>query len=223
MANSKILVPFIKSWEGGFANVKGDKGGATMQGVTLATFRQVYGLGKSVEDLKKMTPEQWHYIFKRFYWDRWKADDINSQSIANLLVDWVWGSGSYGIKIPQAALRVTIDGIVGPKTLAAINKIAATVAAAEAADNAAAEENPKVKETTKPKAKETTQPKTTETAQPAASETAQPKAKPAAQPQREESSQPAAAPAAPASSGEKSVSLDQLMKMSEKKTESSNP
>jgi hypothetical protein len=76
---------------------------------------------------------------------------------------------------------------------------------------------------TKPKAKETTQPKTTETAQPAASETAQPKAKPAAQPQREESSQPAAAPAAPASSGEKSVSLDQLMKMSEKKSESSNP
>ena len=121
MANSKILVPFIKSWEGGYANVKGDKGGATMQGVTLATFRQVYGLGKSVEDLKKMTPEQWHYIFKRFYWDRWKADDIQSQSIANLLVDWVWGSGSYGIKIPQAALRVTIDGVVGPKTLAAIN------------------------------------------------------------------------------------------------------
>ena len=137
--------------------------------------------------------------------------------------------GDYGrgtekvVKAFQQANGLEATGAVDEATLAAINKIAATVAAAEAADNAAAEENPKVKETTKPKAKETTQPKTTETAQPAASETAQPKAKPAAQPQREESSQPAAAPAAPASSGEKSVSLDQLMKMSEKKTESSNP
>ena len=41
--------------------------------------------------------------------------------MANLLVDWYWCSGAYGIKIPQYMLGVAIDGIVGPKTLAALN------------------------------------------------------------------------------------------------------
>lgn len=92
-----------------------------MWGVTLSTFQSVYGKNKTVEDLKKMTEEQWDYIFKKHYWDKWKATDIKSQSIANLVVDWLWVSGVYGIKYPQQVLGVTADGIVGPKTLAAIN------------------------------------------------------------------------------------------------------
>ena len=55
------------------------------------------------------------------FWDRWKADQIRNQSIANFLVDWVWASGNYGIKLPQKILGVTIDGVVGPKTIAAVN------------------------------------------------------------------------------------------------------
>lgn len=121
MAESKILAPFIRSWEGGFANVRGDRGGATMMGVTLTTFRSVYGRSKTVDDLKKITEAQWNTIFKKYFWDRWKADGIRSQSIANLLVDWVWLSGAYGIKIPQYMLGVKIDGVVGEKTIAAIN------------------------------------------------------------------------------------------------------
>ena len=37
------------------------------------------------------------------------------------MVDWVWASGAHGIKIPQRLLGVTVDGIVGPKTIAAVN------------------------------------------------------------------------------------------------------
>jgi lysozyme family protein len=121
MANIEILKPFIRSWEGGFCNVPGDKGGATNKGVTIATFRSVFGKDKTVEDLKMMTEEQWTLIMREYYWDKWKADEINSQSIANLLVDWYWTSGSYGIKIPQYMLGLVQDGIVGPKTLSAIN------------------------------------------------------------------------------------------------------
>jgi len=36
---------------------------------------------------------------KKNFWDKWKADLIKDQSIANILVDWVWGSGKYGITI----------------------------------------------------------------------------------------------------------------------------
>ena len=63
MANHKVLIPFILRWEGGFANVPGDRGGATNKGVTLATFRMVYGSDKTESDLRRMTNSQWEHIF----------------------------------------------------------------------------------------------------------------------------------------------------------------
>ena len=75
-----------------------------------------------VDDLHLLTREDVvKRVLKPHYWDRWKADDIKSQSVANILVDWVWASGAHGIKIPQRLLGVTVDGIVGPKTIAAVN------------------------------------------------------------------------------------------------------
>ena len=47
------------------------------------------------------------------YWDRWKADEIKSQSIADILVDWIWASEMHGIKIPHDVFGVIPDGIVG--------------------------------------------------------------------------------------------------------------
>ena len=127
MANVNILAPFILKWEGGYVNDPVDKGGATNKGVTIATWRRV-GYDKDgdgdidVADLKLLTKEDVvNRVLKPHYWDKWKADQIESQSIANILVDWVWGSGVHGIKIPQRMLGVTQDGIVGPKTLAALN------------------------------------------------------------------------------------------------------
>lgn len=121
MANLELLMPFILKWEGGFSNNPADRGGATNKGVTLTTFQQFYGTDKTANDLRTMTESQWMYIFKTGYWDRWQADRIVSQSLANILVDWVWASGSHGITRPQKILGVKPDGIVGEKTLAALN------------------------------------------------------------------------------------------------------
>ena len=126
MANIDILLPFILKWEGGFVNDPADAGGATNKGVTIATWRNV-GYDKDgdndidVKDLKLLTDtDVKNRVLKPHYWDRWKADQ-QSQKVANILVDWVWGSGKHGIVIPQRLLGVKDDGIVGSKTLSAVN------------------------------------------------------------------------------------------------------
>jgi len=127
MANIQLLVPLILKWEGGFVNDPADLGGATNKGVTLSTWKsQGYdknGDGKiDVEDLKLIGREDIvERILRPHYWNRWQADRIESQALANILVDWVWGSGHYGITIPQGILGVKTDGIVGEKTLHVLN------------------------------------------------------------------------------------------------------
>lgn len=120
MADYKKLIPTVLKYEGGYAgNIDGKI--CTMKGVTLDTYRKYFGRQKTCKELRGISNAEWEYIFKEGFWDRWKADEINNQSIANLLVDWCWVSGIYGIKYPQRILGVKDDGIVGDKTIAAIN------------------------------------------------------------------------------------------------------
>lgn len=121
MAKAELLIPKILRWEGGLVNDPDDAGGATNKGVTLATFRKFYGADATVAQLKKITDEQWLHIFKVGYWDKFKADDITDQSVANMCVDWLYNSGIAAIKRVQKIVGVVDDGIVGPKTIAAIN------------------------------------------------------------------------------------------------------
>ena len=127
MAKLEPLAKFILSYECGFVNDPKDRGGATNKGVTIATWRaQGYdknGDGRiDVKDLKLITDADAINIMRKNYWNRWKADQIQDQAIANMLVDWVWSSGRHAIVIPQQMLGVTADGIVGPKTIEALNR-----------------------------------------------------------------------------------------------------
>lgn len=127
MANIKLLSPKILKWESElFVNDPLDAGGATKNGVTLSTWKQC-GYDKDqdgdidADDVKMINRADFEMVLKKYYWDRWQADKIINQSIADILVDWVWGSGKWGIVIPQRILGVTPDGQVGPKTIAALN------------------------------------------------------------------------------------------------------
>lgn len=109
----------------GFVNDPDDNGGATMVGVTFGTYK-TYCKFKgfktpSINDLKNMPYKVWRDIVYSMYWNKWKADTIKDQSVANMVVDWIWHSGSATIKKVQQAIGVTADGIVGPKTINALN------------------------------------------------------------------------------------------------------
>ena len=127
MAKLEDLLPFIEKWEGGYVNDPLDLGGATNMGVTIGTWKMV-GYDKDgdgdidVDDLKQITREDMkECVLRPHYWNRCRADEIKSQAIANIMVDWVWASGVTGIKQVQTLLGVKVDGIVGEKTLNAIN------------------------------------------------------------------------------------------------------
>ena len=115
------FIKYIQSWEGGYVNDPRDSGGATNKGITIATFKSVFGQDKTVKDLKNMTQEQWWKVFKTKFWDRYKADQIEDEWLRYLLVDWLWGSGKWAITKVQKLLELEADGIVGNKTIAAIN------------------------------------------------------------------------------------------------------
>lgn len=125
MANIEILAPFIRREEGGYVNDPNDHGGATNMGVTLATWQKC-GYDKNHDghidatDIKLLSPDDFKYVLRK-YWDSWKADQIKNQSIANILVDWVYLSGRWGVTIPQGLLSLKKDGIVGVDTIAAVN------------------------------------------------------------------------------------------------------
>lgn len=144
MAHLEKMIPFIIFWETGiqdssisyetlFAKAKAcgivndpaDRGGATMVGVTIGTYRDYCNRKRlptpSASSLSKLSYAEWLDILKTMFWDRWQADLIADQRVAEILVDWVWTSGSYGITIPQKLLGVKADGIVGQKTLYAVN------------------------------------------------------------------------------------------------------
>lgn len=103
-----------------------DLGGMTNKGVTYKTYklyRSRRGLPiPSIGDLRRLTDEEFTDILKTMYWNPCKGDFIESQSIANAIVDWAWHSGTAtAVKEVQKVLCVKADGIIGNITLSAIN------------------------------------------------------------------------------------------------------
>lgn len=124
-ADIEHLSPIVSKWEGGYVDDPLDRGGSTNMGITIGTWRQL-GYDKNgdgvidKEDMKLLETKDFDLILRK-YWDKWKADQLINQSVANILVDWYWASGKWGIVIPQRLLKVTADGIVGVNTIKAAN------------------------------------------------------------------------------------------------------
>ena len=130
MAKFELFAPLLFASEKGWSDDPDDTGGATMDGVTLETYRRWRkSKGKlftNKADLRSLTRGEWTEIMKTLYWDKVKGDLLKSQSVANIWADWAVNSGpKTATKHVQKLLGVTADGIVGAKTIAAANSFPA--------------------------------------------------------------------------------------------------
>ena len=121
-SNFARSLPLVLKHEGGFANHPDDPGGATMKGVTLATFRR-YKPGASVADLKAISNEMLGRIYRDGYWNVVRGDDLPS-GVDYAVFDFAVNSGpGRAAKYLQAVVGVAQDGEIGPATLAAVKKV----------------------------------------------------------------------------------------------------
>lgn len=121
MAEFVKYAPKLLRLEGGFVNHPDDRGGITNCGITIQTYREYCGQDKTIKDLQNMSYGTWEKIMKDGYWDKVKGDEIDNQSLAEIIADWCVNSGAVSIRKVQDLVGCKADGIVGPITLSLIN------------------------------------------------------------------------------------------------------
>jgi lysozyme family protein len=108
--------------EGGFTNDSKDPGGATNWGITQSDLARFRGKPVSSLDVKNLTREDAVKIYHAFYWLPLGLDALSDSDIATAIFDTGVNRGLHtAIRYSQEAAKVTIDGMNGAKTQAAIN------------------------------------------------------------------------------------------------------
>jgi len=105
--------------EGGWSNHPADRGGATMYGVTQATYNAWRKKkGRPQQSVRLMTKEEAYELYDSEYW---RAADCHRLPwpISYLVFDAAVNSGvRRGVRWMQAGIGTKADGVVGPNTIA---------------------------------------------------------------------------------------------------------
>ena len=118
--NFEACLAHVLQSEGGWADNPSDPGGATMKGVTLATYRK-YKPSATKAQLRAISDADLAMIYRGGYWNKVKGDDLPA-GLDLVAFDAAVNSGpGRGARWLQEALGVNPDGVIGPKTIAAAN------------------------------------------------------------------------------------------------------
>jgi lysozyme family protein len=100
--------------EGGYVKDPADHGGETKYGISKRSYPDM--------DIQALTKQDATDIYGEDFWRPICADQIVSQSVANVLFDFAVNTGkTRAVKLLQQLVRVSADGMVGPITLDAVN------------------------------------------------------------------------------------------------------
>jgi lysozyme family protein len=109
--------------EGGFVDNPHDPGGATNLGVTLDTLSGWRHSTQTIADVQSLTPADVAPIYQSMYWNVAHCGQLPPGIDLMIFDEAVNGGPGRAIRHLQQAARVTVDGMIGPDTLAAVEKI----------------------------------------------------------------------------------------------------
>lgn len=129
MADFRPALDITLENEGGFFHNL-ETGEVVNRGITLETVRSLGFLRskgpatpQDVAFIEALTPGWAASIYRLQYWDKLELDKISDQRIANKFFDLAVNVGTMqATKFVQRAACIPADGILGPVSLAAINK-----------------------------------------------------------------------------------------------------
>lgn len=123
----KAAHKFVARWEGGFVDDRFDPGGATKWGITIRTLI-AKGLDLNNDgavdrrDILDMTPEQALEIYRTDYWIAAACPRLPA-ALALVHYDCAVNQGvGRAARILQRAVGAKPDGLIGPATLAAVDR-----------------------------------------------------------------------------------------------------
>lgn len=122
MTSFDRALEFVLRAEGGYVNDPLDRGGATNMGVTQKTYDD-YRASKGLKPLpvKQITSLEVEDIYRERYWDVCGCDTL-PWPVSLVVFDAAVNHGpSRARQILQAAVKIPVDGIIGPRTRAAID------------------------------------------------------------------------------------------------------
>jgi lysozyme family protein len=118
--------------EGGYSNHKNDHGGATKYGITLETLSKWRGRPTGIENVKRLTKTEAADIYRTEYFLIPKINLLPLE-LRPVVFDMAVNMGpKQAIKILQRVIAdylpgISIDGVIGSKTLDAINELASVI------------------------------------------------------------------------------------------------
>lgn len=108
--------------EGGYVKDNADNGGETNLGVTRAAWGEYKGRPIRDGEMRALTRDMVKPFYKARYWDRVRGDDLPA-GIDYAVFDFAVNAGpGRAAKSLQRAVGVAEDGILGPATMAAVQR-----------------------------------------------------------------------------------------------------
>lgn len=125
--NADEIIDDVIRREGGYIDHPADKGGPTKYGITIATLAEWHGRPVTAQDVKDLKETEAREIYRERYLVAPRLHKIVDHKVRALAVDCAVNHGSKNaVKLLQLAARMFPDGILGPKTEAAVNRMDAS-------------------------------------------------------------------------------------------------